>query len=49
MECFADTDLPTLDAAFWFSQYHYIVNNVGHFSIVYSSRKRSVSVAKNNN
>jgi hypothetical protein len=48
MECIADTDLPTLDAAFWFSQYHYTLQNAGHFSIFYSSRKRSVNVAKNN-
>lgn len=49
MECTADTDLPKLNAAFWFIQYHYTVNNVGHLNIVYPSRKRSVNVAKNNN
>jgi hypothetical protein len=48
MECIEDTDLPTEDAAFWFIQYHYTVNNVGHLSIVNPSRKRSVNIAKNN-
>jgi hypothetical protein len=26
MEYIADTDLPTVDATFWFIQYHYTIN-----------------------